>query len=78
MMKMAGFTVALMVIAVTITIYVDGNESSNHREVKILRHLKRLNKPGLKYIEVSYTNFMSKNYRNMNSILLGFNLFLTE
>lgn len=78
MMKMAGFTVALMVIAVTITICVDGNEFSNHREVKILRQLKRLNKPGLKSIEVSYTNFMSKNYINMNSILLGFNLFLTE
>ncbi|KAF2566586.1 hypothetical protein F2Q68_00023907 [Brassica cretica] len=52
MMRMASFTVALMVIAATITIRVDGHEFSHHQEVKILRHLKRLNKPAVKSIKL--------------------------
>ncbi|CAN6994854.1 unnamed protein product [Brassica rapa subsp. trilocularis] len=51
MMRMASFTVALMVIAATIAIRVDGHEFSHHQEVKILRHLKRLNKPAVKSIK---------------------------
>ena len=62
-MSMAGFTVALalMVIVSTIAVRVDGNEFSHHKEVKILRHLKRLNKPPVKSIKVSCTNFIKTN-----------------
>ncbi|EFH56355.1 hypothetical protein ARALYDRAFT_903838 [Arabidopsis lyrata subsp. lyrata] len=50
-MRMTGFIVAVMVTAVIFVICVDGNEFFDHREIKVLRHLKRFNKPTVKSIK---------------------------
>ncbi|CAL9236865.1 unnamed protein product [Arabidopsis halleri] len=51
MMRMTGFIVALMVTAAIFVICVDGNEFFDRREIKVLRHLKRFNKPAVKSIK---------------------------
>ncbi|KAL9302753.1 putative neprosin [Arabidopsis thaliana] len=51
MRRMTGFIVAMMVAAAIFTTCVDGNKFFYHREIKVLRHLKRFNKPALKSIK---------------------------
>jgi len=51
-MRMTGFIVAMMIAAAIFTTCVDGNKFFYHREIKVLRHLKRFNKPALKSIKV--------------------------
>ncbi|CAH2058051.1 unnamed protein product [Thlaspi arvense] len=51
MMGVAGFTVALMVMTAIVSPCVSEKEFSDHREIKIQRLLKRLNKPALKSIK---------------------------
>jgi len=58
MMGVAGFAVALMVTSLLIATCADGKEFFHHREIKVQRFLKQLNKPALKSIKVSYTNFI--------------------
>ncbi|CAH8265916.1 unnamed protein product [Arabidopsis lyrata] len=51
MMGVASFAVALMVTSLIIATCADGKEFSHHREVKVQRFLKQLNKPALKSIK---------------------------
>ncbi|AEC10395.1 unnamed protein product [Arabidopsis thaliana] len=51
MMGVAGFAVALMVTSLLIATCADGKEFFHHREIKVQRFLKQLNKPALKSIK---------------------------
>lgn len=50
-MGVAGFAVALMVTSLLIATCADGKEFFHHREIKVQRFLKQLNKPALKSIK---------------------------